>query len=54
MYTPKLALAVVLAGGVTKYNENGNSFSSLLFFLVQNTIIKSIKEHVYGESRIFC
>lgn len=31
MYTAKLALAVVLAGGVSKCNESGN-YSSLFFF----------------------
>lgn len=32
MYTAKLALAVVLAGGVPKCNESGN-YASLLFLL---------------------
>lgn len=58
MYTAKLALAVVLAGGVPKSNESGNyayNYFPFLYYLYHVTYnnFKQNKEHVYEENLIF-
>lgn len=60
MYTAKLALAIVLAGGVAKENESGNYINYVLTFIfaiasheIQFCMVKK-KEHVFEANPIFC